>query len=293
MLFNRFESDVILTSYRCFLAVLTVKLRCYKKNVIFVIINSLNLFIMALIKMSSIGITAISGKAGGSVYSRNRGGEYVKNFVMPTNTFSEARQAVRSVFGAISSGWRALTQQMRNSWIEAAPLYLRTNAFGDKKQLSANALYVGQNQNLANAELPMINTIGPPEGTNAVLNTISSQIDLTDDEWTFNFDLEGTNATLVNEYVIECTPPHSESVKNVENQFRKLASTAGSAGNTPAAAQLTEGDFAGGSSAMKTLYESKFGTVKAGDVVTSRIKAVNPRTGEVSAGWVFSTVVIP
>lgn len=246
----------------------------------------------ALIKMSSIGITAISGKAGGSVYSRNRGGEYVKNFVMPTNTFSEARQAVRAVFGAISSGWRQLGQNDRNTWIEAAPLYLRTNAFGDQKQLSPNALYVGQNQNLANADLPLINTIGAPEGTNAVVSVNSAPVfDIGAGEtFDFTFDLELSNVLPANEYVLEVTPAHNASKKNVENLFRKFKTTAGD-GTTPSVQTVSESDFAADGNTLIQDYFAKYGEPAQGELVSFRVKAVNPNTGEVSVYWQESVMV--
>lgn len=250
---------------------------------------------MALIKLSSVGITAISGKAGGSVYSRNRGGEYVKNFVMPTNTFSEARQAVRAAFGAISSGWRELTQSQRNSWIEQAPNYLRTNAFGDQKQLSPNALYVGQNQNLANAELPLIDIIGAPRGTNGLVSEDSNEFDVgAGDAWTFQFDLEFDNSAIQspNDYVIEAAPPHSASKRNVENDYRKLRSTAGSDGLTPTTDTIAMSNFADVAGDMKPAYVAKFGTPNAGDVVSIRIYAVNPQTGERSAYFYSNTTVV-
>lgn len=250
---------------------------------------------MALIKLSSFGITAISGKAGGSVYSRNRGGEYVKNFVMPTNTFSEARQAVRAVFGAISSGWRLLTSSQRNSWVEAAPLYLRTNTFGDQKQLSPHALFVGQNQNLANADLPMIDEIGAPQGTNGIVG-ITSKLNIelgASPEFSFSYGLENDNSSIVpaNDYVLEATPGYNDSRKNVENLFRKFATTAGD-GTQPAGASITSTNFAATDADLLAAYIAKFGTPNAGDVVSIRIKAVNPQTGEVSASWQDSNFVL-
>lgn len=250
---------------------------------------------MALIKMSSVGITAISGKAGGSVYSRNRGGEYVKNFVMPTNTITQARQAVRSIFGSLASAWRALSQQQRNTWIEQAPNYLRTNAFGDKKQLQPNALFVGQNTNLLNAELPKINTITAPQGTNAVLREANNDYDIgSGDTWTFSFDLEDDQGDVVtpNEYVIEAAPPHSPSKRNVQNEYRILRSTAGSDGLTPPADSLTMSNFAVSEDDMKPAYEAKFGTPKAGDIVSIRMYAVNPATGERSSYFYSETAVV-
>lgn len=251
---------------------------------------------MALIKMSSIGITAISGKAGGSVYSRNRGGEYIKNFVMPTNTITQARQAVRAVFGALASAWRALTQSERNTWIEQAPNYLRTNAFGDQKQLQPNALFVGQNTNLLNAGLTQINEITAPQGTNGLVSRNGSLFDLGSGspQWDFNFDLEMDNAsaTALNHFVLEATPPHNASRRNVKNEYRVLAKSADHSTTPPQDPELTHTSFFADGPDAADKYVDKFGMPEEGDVVSYRVKAINPRTGEVSSYFYQSDVVV-
>lgn len=250
---------------------------------------------MALIKLSSVGITAISGKAGGSVYSRNRGGEYFKNFVMPTNTITQARQAVRAIFGSLASAWRTLTQSQRNSWIEQAPNYLRTNAFGDKKQLQPNALFVGQNTNLINAGLPQITEIPAPQGTNGVVAKQAGQFDLGGGSalWDFEFNVEGQNSLLGNcHYVLEATPPHNQSRKNVQNEYRVLAKTTDLSGTPFSGATFTQNDFFNDSAESAQAYADKFGMPEEGNVVSYRIKAVNPATGEVSSYFYADEVVV-
>lgn len=252
---------------------------------------------MALIKMSSVGITAISGKAGGSVYSRNRGGEYIKNFVMPTNTITQARQAVRAVFGTLASAWRALSQAERNTWIEQAPNYLRTNAFGDKKQLQPNALFVGQNTNLLNAGLSQINEIPAPQGTNGLVSAGGSAFDLQSGSpaWDFQFELEMDNdpgTGTGNAYVLEATPPHNASKRNVKNEYRVLAKTADFGTGQFQGTQLSQNEFFTDASVAATEYTDKFGAPDVGDVVSYRIKAINPRTGEVSSYFYSSNVVV-
>src|SRR5690606_17722677 len=103
---------------------------------------------MALIKMSSIGITNLSGKAGGSVYARNRGGNYIRNFVMPSYTKTFAQMAARSAFGNLSSQWRVLAADLQNAWNQAAPSFPYKNRFGDEKVLSGFGLYQSLNRNL-------------------------------------------------------------------------------------------------------------------------------------------------
>lgn len=251
---------------------------------------------MALIKMSSVGITAISGKAGGSVYSRNRGGEYIKNFVMPTNTITQARQAVRSIFGSLASAWRTLTQPQRNTWIEQAPNYLRTNAFGDKKQLQPNALFVGQNTNLLNAGLDQISEITAPEGTNGLVRRVNGAFDLASGSatWDFTFSLETDNSptNVGNHFVLEAAPAHNASRKNVQNEYRVLAKSADLSPTPLNDDTLDVSTFFADSGAAATAYADKFGLPTEGDVVSYRIKAINPRTGEVSSYFYDEATVV-
>src|SRR3990172_5110235 len=63
------------------------------------------IILFALIKMSGVGITEASGKLGGQVFTRNKGGAVLRNRVVGTNPQTVAQQAVRAIFGAISSAW--------------------------------------------------------------------------------------------------------------------------------------------------------------------------------------------
>ena len=249
---------------------------------------------MALIKLSSIGITSISGKAGGSVYSRNRGGAYVKNFVIPTNTFSDLRQQVRAMFGAISSAWRNLTEGQRNSWVAQAPNYPYINKVGDSKTLSGIALHNSLNTNLMTAGLPMIPEANAPAGTNGIIGGITGAIfDIgTGDTFSFSQILEEDNTVPNNTYVIEATPGVSASRNYVENDFRVITSTSIGTGTNPTSAGLTNTDFATGADGLLNLYTAKLGTPSVGDRVHFRIWAVNERTGEVSAKWYSKATVI-
>lgn len=249
---------------------------------------------MALIKMSSIGITNLSGKAGGTVYSRNRGGAYAKNFVIPSNTFSEFKQNVKTLFGIIASAWRQLSATQRNSWTEQAANYPRLNNLADSITLSGNALHQSLNGNLLNASLPAITNALPPEGTNTIAlsaDPITFDIGLTT-QLSVSLNLAQSNEDPKNHYVVEATSPYSQSVSNVANKFRKLRSTAQSGGTIPPASSLTNVMLAAEPAGLYNAYIARFGTPAVGDKVSFRFRAINPRTGEVSA-WYYkdSTVV--
>ena len=71
-----------------------------------------------LIKFGSI-VTRGSGKLGGHVFSRNRGGAYIRTNQTPSNPQTAFQQSGRATFTELTQGWSALTQNERDSWNNA------------------------------------------------------------------------------------------------------------------------------------------------------------------------------
>lgn len=96
---------------------------------------------MALIKGSL--IAEASGKMGGVVFARNSGGQYVRNFRVPTNPNTTLQQARRNAFGQASIRWRdVLTPAQRAAWDAIAPTITASNALGDPITLNGQQAYV-------------------------------------------------------------------------------------------------------------------------------------------------------
>ncbi len=57
-----------------------------------------------------------SGKCGGTVWQRNRYGQYSYPAFIPFNPRTPAQVAVRGAFGAVSARWRALSEDQRIIW---------------------------------------------------------------------------------------------------------------------------------------------------------------------------------
>lgn len=225
--------------------------------------------IMALIKLSSIGITNLSGKAGGSVFSHNRGGKYVRNFAVPSNPQTTAQMQARSDFGAFASAWRSLTQEQRNAWIEAAPSFPYVDRFGDQKVMSGENLYISLNRNLEIAGGDVLTSPPVPEGaTGLIITDLTTSINA----GTFVFDAtlnaagEQTEATSVAVYA---TPPISPGISYAKNRVRFV--------------QLAPDFFSGDSIDLATKYQAVFGTPPEGSKIIIRFSSINPRTGERAA----------
>ncbi len=127
---------------------------------------------MATIKLGA-ALADIRGKVGGAIFSRNKGGAYMKAFTQPTNPRTNAQQERRALFGTLMSQWRNLSQAQRNSFINNAPNYPQTNKVGEVSILSGSQLYVKANMTLLGAGLSQINFLPPaPVGlTKAQLGT--------------------------------------------------------------------------------------------------------------------------
>jgi len=69
---------------------------------------------MARIIGSVIG--ELRGKASGYVFSRNRGGAYVRQYVVPVNPKTAAQGLARAAFGNSASGYNSLSSAQRAAW---------------------------------------------------------------------------------------------------------------------------------------------------------------------------------
>lgn len=116
--------------------------------------------VMATIKLGQV-VADIRGKVGGAVFSRNKGGAYMKAYTKPVNPNTPEQAAVRGLFGTLMSDWRALTAAERETWKKNAPSYPQTNKVGDTVFLSGSQLYAKANMTLIGAGLPRINNLPP------------------------------------------------------------------------------------------------------------------------------------
>lgn len=108
-----------------------------------------NVVMMAKILFSGIAGVDMRNKLNGSVFSKNRGGAYVRTKVTPVNPQTTAQQNVRNRLSTNSQAWRGLTEEQRQGWIDGAVNFPITDIYGNTKILSGLQLYVRLNNNLA------------------------------------------------------------------------------------------------------------------------------------------------
>jgi len=93
-------------------------------------------------------ISEISGKIAATIFTRNRGGNIIRNRRTPINRRSVLQSVRRQGLGNLASSWRGVTQAQRDSWNGATGNFPYQNSLGETKFLSGEQLYISFNQNL-------------------------------------------------------------------------------------------------------------------------------------------------
>ncbi len=87
-----------------------------------------------------------SGSLGGSVYSHNRFGQYIRSRSTPVNPNTDRQVAVRNAVRSLTIAWQnTLTQVQRDAWETYASNVTWSNKFGDSVNLTGLNHYVRSN----------------------------------------------------------------------------------------------------------------------------------------------------
>lgn len=121
---------------------------------------------MALIRPGPM-VSDLRGSVGGTVFSRNRSGLYVRGRVSPTNPNSITQQQARAFMTQATQAWNSLTAIQRAGWNSYAGSVVRTNPLGDSFTWSGQQAFVATNcmrYQVGLATLttaPVVNSAGP------------------------------------------------------------------------------------------------------------------------------------
>lgn len=230
---------------------------------------------MALIKLTAF-LDSISGKVNGSVFSRNKGGAYVRGKGIVSNPQSVAQSSVRAIFGAISQAWRGLTEVQRDAWNAATSNFPYQNRLGDTKVLSGFALHQKLNNNLSTIGQPFI--ANPPQPMEvAAMTDLDAVVEVGGVSTTMNITGQFTDPLSVAAKVaLFATPPLSPGVSNYKNELR-----------------LVEVYDIADLVATKDInadYESVFGAAIEGSKIGFKAQVISISTGQASAEIQYSTI---
>lgn len=105
---------------------------------------------MAII-IPGVAISQASGRVGGTIFSRNRGGAYIRNGSKPSVVTTPYAQTIKAILANFSAQWQDLTAEQREAWTEWATQNPITNRLGQQRTLSGHGAFVQINARLAAA----------------------------------------------------------------------------------------------------------------------------------------------
>jgi hypothetical protein len=111
---------------------------------------------VALVKLGGLA-QDVRGTLNGSVFSRNRGGAYIRSKVSPVQPVSQWSALHRDVFAAVAQRWAAvLSASQRADWNTFATLHPFINVFGDSITLSGVSMFEAVNRRTRSIGYPWI-----------------------------------------------------------------------------------------------------------------------------------------
>ena len=216
---------------------------------------------MAKIKFGMM-MTDARGKLGGQVFSKNRGGAYVRTKVSPINPETSRQSAVRSQLTGFSQAFRSLTSTQINAWNSAVSNFTSTDVFGDVKKPSGINLYTKLNMNLAQvgvspiSDPPLPSEVPPVDSLALTANGTVAALSLA---------FTPTPIPADTEWIVEATAPVSAGKSFVKSEYRQI-------GTLAAAATSPQNILA--------IYAAKFGNPITGQKTFVRVTPVNTVTGQ-------------
>lgn len=108
-------------------------------------------------KFKSPLFTQTSGSIGGSTFSRNRGGLYIRARASPVNPNTPQQQVVRADFAQLASRWSGLLSQVqRDAWDLYALNVLLPDRLGEPRNAGGLGMYQRSNIPRLQAGLPRV-----------------------------------------------------------------------------------------------------------------------------------------
>ena len=222
----------------------------------------------------SLAVSEIRNKVGSVVYSRNRHGNYVRDYVIPTNPNTIYQQEQRDRFKDAAEAWGLLTTQQRTDWANAAKLYAKEDIFANQYsshgfnffvQVNTSRLLVGSSISTT----PVVFSRIPLFGQMVVESFWLSGI--------VNISLANSTLTSSQAVVISATPALSSAVNYFANKL-SVIKVVNNATTLPVN--------------IYTEYLAKFGTPAINSKIGLSVYVVDKTTGQRSVP-VYGSLIVP
>lgn len=207
--------------------------------------------------------TDYSGSLAGITASRNRGGAYLRNRSIPTNTNTTRQQDVRAAFAFATLQWRLLTDVQRAAWNAYAAATPITNRIGETITLAGNSMYIRQAAFLLGlGQLPLSDAPTEPG-----LSTLGVAPAITASEAT-GVTMATSSATVGSLALVQYSPPKSAGVTYIGGPYSRFGSGS---------------QIATGFTATQSPTPGRYGPILQGEIRAFRICSMDT-TGRLSNG---------
>jgi hypothetical protein len=120
-------------------------------------------------------VGAVSGSIGGTTYSHNRYGAYIRRRAIPVNPGTEWQMRQKGYLTLLSQAWSALGADVQTSWKTWAESNPVTDSLGNKQSLTGHVAFIGLNARLLRAGNLVVSSppiaAAPPALTSLTLTT--------------------------------------------------------------------------------------------------------------------------
>jgi hypothetical protein len=217
---------------------------------------------MTKVKFSAL-ISEMRGKLNGSVFTKNRYGNALRNKVTPVNRRTSYQQAIKQRFTFYSQKWRSLSPEQVNAWNAATEDFKSSNVFGDSIRPTGSNLFCALNANLALIGLPEI-TNPPLQKSIDGIKKFSLEVSAVpaSEKFEITFDPSPTAADVV--HLVLATRCYSPGKSYVQGEYRLI-------GTIPSGTM--------GSYDALDDWKAKFGTLVSGQLVSVKLVPVHRTTG--------------
>lgn len=218
-------------------------------------------------------VSQASGRIGGTIFSRNRGGAYVRNGSIPTTVTTPFAQLIKSVTAAQSQAWAGLDAAVQEQWREWATQNPVINRLGQSRTLSGHQAFVQINGRLVYAGFTAL--ASPPIGE-APAPFVPGTVTFVDAPLSLKVAFTPTPAPTG--VAVQCYAflANSPGVSYVRNRLALVT--------TSAAAAATPLDIAQD-------VVDRFGTPQEGQTLHIGLRALDSTTGLVSSVFYASTLL--
>ena len=118
----------------------------------------------------------LRGSIGANTFSHNRGGDYVRRRVAPTNRNTTRQQTMRALLASLASRWSTvLTAEQRNQWNTWAGLQAKEGPLGNSINLTGINGFIWCNTHILDAGDARIDT-PPAQVAPGALDTLAVDI---------------------------------------------------------------------------------------------------------------------